>query len=447
MGMPAATPGQSVLAPSVRKHAGAIHIKNDISCLQRKAWNVLLHNAYDDFQDVNLQLHTIPVRDLMNLAGFDSKNVKYLKDALEDMVTTKIKWDIIDHEGKSDWGVTTALASASIKDGICSYAYSPQLRSKLYNPEFYARIDLLIISRFSSGHALALYENCARYRAIHQTPVLPLSLFRELLGVNNTASYDEFKILNRAVIQPAVKEINSISDISVEVELRREKRKVVGVKFLIQENIQGALAIDSPSNFNHELLRKLQDDFCLTETQAKEALALHSEDRISIVMDYVQEKYTEGKIKAGAKGIAPYFLRVLRNGDLKLAKTGLDKLLQAGAKADSKAAPAGQQSLLQDDDAVRDAVRREFNAQRRSEVEELLSGMDVENRNSLNEQFAATLTGQRLMLKKWADYLAKGEGSAMIVNNFYMFVAEKLLPPYDESLELYTKSVNACSNE
>lgn len=443
MGMPAATPGQSVLAPSVRKHAGAIHIKNDISCLQRKAWNVLLHNAYDDFQDVNLQLHTIPVRDLMNLAGFDSKNVKYLKDALEDMVTTKIKWDIIDHEGKSDWGVTTALASASIKDGICSYAYSPQLRSKLYNPEFYARIDLLIISRFSSGHALALYENCARYRAIHQTPVLPLSLFRELLGVNNTASYDEFKILNRAVIQPAVKEINSISDISVEVELRREKRKVVGVKFLIQENAQGALAIDSPSSFNHELLRRLQDDFCLTETQAKEALALHSEDRISIVMEYVQEKYTEGKIKAGAKGIAPYFLRVLRNGDVKLAKTGLDKLLQAGAKADSKAAPAGQQSLLQDDDAVRDAVRREFNAQRRSEVEELLAGMDVENRNSLNDQFAATLTGQRLMLKKWADFLAKGEGSAMIVNNFYMFVAEKLLPPYDESLELYRKSLNA----
>lgn len=439
MGMPAATPGQSVLAPSVRKHAGAIHIKNDISCLQRKAWNVLLHNAYDDFPDVNLQLHTIPVRDLMDLAGFDSKNVKYLKDALEDMVTTKIKWDIIDHQGKSDWGVTTALASASIKDGICSYAYSPQLRAKLYNPEFYARIDLLIISRFSSGHALALYENCARYRAIHQTPVLPLSLFRELLGVNNTASYDEFKILNRAVIQPAVKEINSISDICLEVELQREKRKVVGVKFRIQENVQGALAIDSPSSFNHELLRKLQDDFCLTETQAKEALALHSEDRISIVMEYVQEKYIEGKIKTGAKGIAPYFLRVLRDGDVKLAKTGLDKLLQSGDQTNPKAAPAGQQSLLQDDDAV----RREFNAQRRSEVEVLLAGMDSEMRNSLNEQFAATLTGQRLLLKKWAEFLAKGEGSAMVVNNFYMFVAEKLLPPYEESLELYRKSLNA----
>lgn len=442
MGMPAVTPGQSAVAPSVRKHAGAIHIKNDISCLQRKAWNVLLHNAYDDFPDVNLQLHTISVRDLMDLAGFDSKNVKYLKDALEDMVTTKIKWDIIDHEGKSDWGVTTALASASIKDGICSYAYSPQLRAKLYNPELYARIDLLIISRFSSGHALALYENCARYRAIHQTPVLPLSLFRELLGVNNTASYDEFKILNRAVIQPAVKEINAISDISLEVELQREKRKVVGVKFLIQENFQGALAIDSPSSFNHELLRKLQDDFCLTETQAKEALALHSEDRISIVMEYVQEKYTEGKIKNGVKGLAPYFLRVLRDGDVKIAKTGLDKLVQgkgAGSQPETKTAPAGQQSLLQDDEAV----RREFNALRRSEVEQLLAEMESELRNSLNEQFASTLTGQRLLLKKWAEYLAKGEGSAMVVNNFYMFVAEKLLPPYEQSLEQYKKTLSA----
>lgn len=69
--------------------------------------------------------------------------------------------------------------------------------------------------------------------------------------------------------------------------------------------------------------------------------------------------------------------------------------------------------------------------------------MDSEMRNSLNEQFAATLTGQRLLLKKWAEFLAKGEGSAMVVNNFYMFVADKLLPPYEESLELYRKSVNA----
>lgn len=37
----------------------------------------------------------------MALAGFDSKNVKYLKDALEDMVTTKIMWDIIDANGKT----------------------------------------------------------------------------------------------------------------------------------------------------------------------------------------------------------------------------------------------------------------------------------------------------------------------------------------------------------
>ncbi|MCC9290261.1 replication initiation protein [Pseudomonas aeruginosa] len=410
---------------------------NDNSCLQPKAWNVLLHNAYDDFPDVYLQLHTIPVPDLMDLARFDSKIVKYLKDALEDMVTTKIKSDIIDHQGKSDWAVTTALASASIKDGICSYAYSPELRTKLYIPEFYARNDLLIISRFSSGHALAMYENCARYRAINQTPILPLPLFRELLGVNNTASYDEFKILIRAVIQPAIIEINSISDICLEVEQQREKRKVVRVKFRIQENVQAALAIDSPCSFIHELLRKLQDEFCLTESQAKEALALHSEHRISIVMQYVQEKYTERMIKAGANGIAPYFLRVLRDGDVKLAQTGLDKLLQGRAQASPNAAQGGQQSHLQDDDGV----RRVFNAQRRSEVELHLAGMHSEVRNCLNDQFAATLVGQRLMLMKWADFLAKGEASAMVVNIFYMFVAVKLLPPFEEALELYRMSL------
>ncbi|NMX77615.1 replication initiation protein [Pseudomonas sp. WS 5532] len=421
---------QGVLAPTVRKHAGAIHIKNDISCLQRKAWNVLLHNAYDEFPDSNVQLHTITVRDLMDLAGFDSKNVKYLKDALEDMVTTPIKWDIIDHKGKSDWGVTTALAGASIKDGVCSYAYSPQLKSKLYNPELYARIDLLIISRFSSGHALALYENCARYRAIRQSPVLPLSLFRELLGVESTASYDEFKILNRAVIQPAMKEINSISDLHVEVELHREKRKVVGVKFLIHENTQGALAIDSPSSFNHELLTKLQANFSLTEAQAKEALALHSEDRIDAVMDYVQTRYLEGKIKNGVKGLAPYFLKVLRDGDIKVAKTALDKLVAPEKK---KREPQMQGDLLQDDATA----RREFNIFRRSQVDEILSGLSENDRDELHHNFAQTIRSNRLLMKKWSEYLVDGTGSAMVVNNFYTFVADKYLPPYEDGLQLF----------
>jgi truncated hemoglobin YjbI len=32
----------------VIKHSAAIHIQNNITLLQRRAWNVLLHNAYDD---------------------------------------------------------------------------------------------------------------------------------------------------------------------------------------------------------------------------------------------------------------------------------------------------------------------------------------------------------------------------------------------------------------
>ncbi len=417
---------QTALTPSVKKHAGAIHIKNDISCLQRKVWNVLLLNAYEELPDNEVFSHSIRVKDLMALAGFDSKNVKYLKDALEDMVTTKIMWDIIDANGKNEWGVTTALASATIKEGVCTYAYSHALRTKLYNPELYARIDLLTISRFNSGHALALYENCARYRAIRQTPVFPLRVFRDLLGVGSSAYYDEFKQLNRKVIQPAIKEINTVSDIQIDVELQREKRKVVGVKFLIQENNQGLLSIDSPTSFNTALITRLQESFLLTEAQAKESLALHSEDRIEAVMSYVADRYRDGKIRNGSKALAPYFLKILKEGDIAPLKTNLDE----SPKITNAPVQAG---LLEDDLQI----RREYNSFRKQKVDEYLSGLSQEQREELNHDFEKTLVGQRLIMKKWREYLDTGEGSAMVVNGFYQFIANRFLPDYEAGLQVF----------
>lgn len=57
--------------------------------------------------------------------------------------------------------------------------------------------------------------------------MFPLRVFRDLLGVGSSAYYDEFKQLNRKVIQPAIKEINTVSDIQIDVELQRENERLL----------------------------------------------------------------------------------------------------------------------------------------------------------------------------------------------------------------------------
>jgi hypothetical protein len=56
----------------VIKHSAAIQIQNSITLLQRRAWNVLLANAYDGLSDE--EEHSIRIQLLMQTLEFHSKN-------------------------------------------------------------------------------------------------------------------------------------------------------------------------------------------------------------------------------------------------------------------------------------------------------------------------------------------------------------------------------------
>ena len=223
----------------VVKHSAAIQIQNNITLLQRRAWNVLLANAYDALPIE--EMHNIKVVDLMEKLEFDSKNDDYLKDALEALVGCKMKWNVLDRDNRWEWGVTTLLAHAIIKNGLCTYSYSRPLRERLHNPNIYARISLSMQNKFDSKHALALWELCLDYldkiKNYGETPFIPLEKFRELMGIADDM-YPEFKKLNKWVIKDPIKEINEVTDFYVDVEYRRDCRKIVALKFLIRRVLQ-----------------------------------------------------------------------------------------------------------------------------------------------------------------------------------------------------------------
>lgn len=223
----------------VVKHSAAIHIQNNITLLQRRAWNVLLANAYDVLPCE--EKHGISVVDLMKKLEFDSKNDDYLKEALEALVGCKVKWNVLEKDNKWEWGVTTLLAHAIIKDGLCTYSYSPPLRERLHNPNIYARISLSMQNKFDSKHALALWELCLDYldktKNYGETPFIFLETFRELMGIAEDM-YPEFKKLNKWVIKDPIAAINEVTDFRVDVEYKRQGRKIKAVKFRMRRILQ-----------------------------------------------------------------------------------------------------------------------------------------------------------------------------------------------------------------
>ena len=219
---------------NVIKASPAIHVQSKMSLLQRRAWNVLLANAYNELPDK--EIHSVSMVELAAKLGFDSKNDDYLKEMLESIIDFKVKWNILGKDKKQEWGVAHLLAEVRIHNGICFYQFPHTLRLKLHNPRVYAKLNLRLQNQFKSQYALVLWEVCFDYfdadRGKGETPFIPLETYRELMGVE-ADEYTTFKSLNQWVIKPAIKEINDLTNYHVEVVNKRLGRKIAELKFRI----------------------------------------------------------------------------------------------------------------------------------------------------------------------------------------------------------------------
>ena len=223
----------------VIKASPAIQIQSRISLLQRRAWNVLLANAYNELP--NQEIHRVSMVELAAKLGFGDGNQEYLKEVLRSLRSCEVEWNVLGKDEKEEWGVAGLLAEVRIRDGICFYQFPHTLRLKLHNPRIYTKLNLRLQNRFRSRYALILWEVCFDYfdtdRAQGETPYVPLEVFRELMGLEND-EYSVFKALNRNVIKPAIKEINALTDYLVEVEQKRFGRKIAELKFCISKGTQ-----------------------------------------------------------------------------------------------------------------------------------------------------------------------------------------------------------------
>lgn len=392
---------------SVKKNVAAIHVSGKLTLLQRKLSNVLLLNAYDTLLTQNR--HQIDARTLALMIGYNSNDMDTLRDALRGLAETVAEWDMLDERGRQEWGVSSLLSYAKLKGGICEYAYSPALAEKLYDPKIYALINLNIQRRFTSGHGLALYENCYRFVRTGSTGWWPIETFRRLMGVEDSAYYEVFKHLNAKIIKPAVDEVNRTSNVRLTPELRRMGRAVSEIRFLIEENpqlamfdIKGDHAVRESAVYAQLLGQGVSDRL------ARQWLAEHGEAVVSEKLSYISGK---GKVR----NTAGYLRDALSKGygaqEPKPEAAPIPKEVVAAVEK-WRSAEAEAEAELDRRIADRDARRRRFAA-----VEQAVSRRNPTQRDA----------DRRLFLSTLADDLAREEfqrhgwASALNANAIFAF--------------------------
>jgi len=301
----------------LKKHVNAVHCSNNLTLVQRKLFDALLHHAYHAL--LTQQTFKISTKELTFLIGYKSNDYQKLKHALLGLVTTAIEWNVIDCQtGKeTQWSASCVLASAELSNGFCTYEYSQVMRKLLYQPEIYARLNLSLIAQFKSKYGLALYENCIRYQGLPQTAWFPLPIFRKLMGVADT-QYETFNELKKRVLNIAVAEVNTLSPITVEQEVERKNKQVIMIRFKIGKNIPTLPETITSVEQDVSLLSILSKQFELSPSVIADIFLKYDEEYIKgkaqIVMS--SESFLAGKIK----GLAAYLIDALKK-DYKANKT------------------------------------------------------------------------------------------------------------------------------
>jgi plasmid replication initiation protein len=101
----------------------------------------------------------------------------------------------------------------------------------------FTKIDLLAVRKMSSVYGVRLYE-LARKMLFRKRPeeVYSIDDFRFVMNCQDT--YPEVKELKRAVIKPALKEINNKSDLKVSITDVKQGRKITGFLLRIDQSDQ-----------------------------------------------------------------------------------------------------------------------------------------------------------------------------------------------------------------
>ncbi len=367
---------------TVKKNVAAIHISGKLSLLQRKLSNVLLLNAYDAL--TSAATHTIDARTLAMMVGYNSNDFDTLRASLRALAETVAEWDMLDEKGRQEWGVSSLLSFAKLKSGVCEYAYSPALAQKLYDPKIYALINVHIQRNFSSGHGLALYENCYRFVRTGSTGWWTLDVFRKLMGVDNSDYYASFKHLNAKIIKPAVAEVNKSSDILIQPEFRKKGRTVTDIRFVIKANPQKAMfeIDDSDGVRNLEVYKTLRKQG-VSDRLARQWIAEHGEE-------YVQQKLDYVKGQGDVKSTVGYLSAALRDDYQSDKEESAPPSPQAIAAAQQRQAEKAQEDQAYE---LRAAERAE-RARKLSVVEELVSRRNPTQRDADKRLFMAGLSDE-----------------------------------------------------
>lgn len=371
-----------------RKAVQIIHSKpkQPLTLLQRKLGNAWAKNSIENAPDAD-GWWVLRLRDLERDVGFDSNNRAYLKESAEALMRIVFEWDVIataSGPNKRQWKASVMFPEVEIRSDVIRYQVSRELRDLFMRPDVYAVLDMNIMRRFRRASSLAIWEFCARFEKIGHTAQVKWTEFRDMiLGESpDTSTYSAFKYFKNRVLNPAIAEVNSESNLTISLVETKEGRTVTTIQFKIERKASADEVIDDA------VAIELVGEMVKLKVMQSEARRICREKDVQLIkstIEYTKRRMSDKRAEK-LDNPAAYFRHALQHG------------YAAGTPTAGVATSAGPVAKVD--------VREAYLSAQLGEAEQYFKELDPPDQTQLIERYNAQ-AGPALKLKKSSSKAAE----------------------------------------
>ncbi|SPA23211.1 putative initiator replication protein B [Cupriavidus taiwanensis] len=339
------------------------------------------------------------------LMRYDSRNLKHLRTIADEAQNAKVRVTNTpsDREPAEDdiWVQVQLIGMVAMHRGRIRFDVHHSLIPHIRDPRKSHWLSLRISTAFTRSLARAIYDKVLPSVPAGRTDWIKLDEMRTWPGKMG-ANASIFKYFKRDWLEPAVREINEISDIELSYETRTEStssKKVDRIRFQLQRKDKADAVMASLSDAS-QIYKILKDEFNLSTrqfTEISENREAWNDDRILQAIEYTRFKLNRGQVKKSPSG---YLMKALRDN---------------WRMSEAERTMVQVQTKLLTEETEKEAVK----AAVKSSVEHSVASRDEETRARMNEESAqgrahftsADTKTRREFIRAW---LASREGKLVL---------------------------------
>lgn len=266
---------------------------------QQKLTNILLKHAQLN-TPIEPEMWSMSVSDMLGQLNIETRNLEHLGKTIDAMMNIKVRWDVFEEYGLAKH-YAVVFPYAKIYNGKVTFKIEREAIKLLQANQSYTNLDLREMSQLNKVCSVPLYELACRYLGIGASRWLTWEELRDMLVAAEKIplSASKWATFNERYLSPALQDINTATALFVEMEVKKEGRKVTHVRLHAQRH-QGALentASRADKAQRNALMQKMQEIGVL-DRAARRFMEQYSEEEIQGALSHTQWRLTASKLRS-----------------------------------------------------------------------------------------------------------------------------------------------------